>query len=79
MFKSTNDIAGGQRFTLRVARQPSGKYKVHVPGTPELGAIQHDSSSQAIREMNQKISEFVGNGYSVEPNKVASLFGQPEQ
>ena len=78
MFKSTNDIAGGQRFTLRVARQPDGVYKVHVPATPELGSIKHPSSSQAIREMNQKISEFVQNGYSVEPHKVASLFGQPE-
>ena len=79
MFRSTNDMVGGQRFTLRVARQPSGKYKVHVPSTPELGAIQHDSSSQAIRDMNQKIAQFVQNGYSTEPGKDISLFGQPEQ
>lgn len=78
MYKSTNDIIGGQRFTLRVARQPSGKFQVTVPTTPELGKVVADNSGQAIREMNDKVAKFVSNGYANAPKTERSLFSTPE-
>ena len=62
---SSNDMTGGQSFTLKVERQPDGLFKATTPNVPELGHTLAEDRQTAVCFLNDRIQKYIENGYRV--------------